>query len=363
MQRGAVKVAVITGRRADYGIYLPVLRAIQADRDLQLDLIVTADHFWPQTGETVKEIIDDGFKINSCWAAYGSMTNVISDINRILAVKWSKQKPGFVLVLGDTGPMLAAATVAAHMNIPVGHIQGGDLTGSIDNKIRYAISAFSDYHFPSLPEHAKRLRRFGIPVDRIRIVGALGIYAMKDAAFIPELGVRTKLGLSDKPIILIIQHPVTDEADNAGEQMTATLNAVKAFPDYEPVIIYPNSDTGSEAMVKVIEASPFKKFKSLPYLMFLSLLKYSRVIVGNSSAGLVEAPLFGVPCVNVGTRQDGRIGNKYNRYDVTYEAGGIRQAVDNIIHDPRCVDNNPYKSDINGPSVIIETIKEALNAR
>lgn len=340
---------------------IPVLRAIQAEPSLELDLIATADHYWPAFGMTVKEIVADGFMPSAVWCPFTNMTDIIANNTHSLTIRWAKDKPDFVLVLGDTGPMLAAATVAAHLNIPVGHIQGGDLTGSIDNKIRYAITAFADYHFPSLPEHAARLIARGVPADNIKVVGPLGIYAMKDAAFLSELAVRTKLGLSDKPIILIIQHPVTSEANEAGEQMRKTLEATKGFPDYEKVIIYPNSDTGSKAIIEAIEEKPlYPKFKSLSYLMFLSLLKYSRVIVGNSSAGLVEAPLFGKPCINIGTRQEGRIGGHYT-WNVGYDTGQIRMAIEYAVNHYKVNDcDSPYQTNIDGPAVIIKTIKEAL---
>lgn len=355
----SLRLAVITARRADYGIILPLLKTVKADPELELDLIVTADHYWPQYGETVKEIQADGFEIDHCWIPYGKMTNVLADITHALTVKWAKAQPDVLIVLGDTDPMLAGAIVASHMNIPVCHIQGGDLTGSIDNKIRYAITALADYHFPSLSAHADRLKSMGIPVSMIKIVGPLGVYAMKDTDFYTDLALRSKLQISDKPIILVIQHPVTNEAGRAGDQMQVTLDAVSQFPDYQPVIIYPNSDTGNEAMVKVIEDSHFIKFKSLPYLMFLSLLKYSKVIVGNSSAGLVEAPFFGVPCVNIGTRQNGRT-RGIQCYDVDYKSDRIREQIEWILKQQKIRYSyvSPYQLDIDGVSEIIKTLKE-----
>lgn len=318
------RIAVITSSRADYGIYLPVLGTIKNCPDLQYNL-----------------------------EAYGETNYLDFPLHRDFGVM---EEPDIVMVLGDTMPMLEAAMQAAMDNIVVAHIQGGDTTGSIDNKIRYAISSFADWHFPALPQHALRLRLMGIPSDRIRVVGPLGIYAMKDAEFIPEVELRSKLGLSDKSIVIVIQHPVSTEIEQAGEQMQQTLDAVMKIPDIQPIVIYPNSEAGSEDMIKAIKGSGIKSFVNLPYLTFISLLKYSSVIVGNSSCGLVEAPLFNVPCVNIGTRQTGRLGGSLT-LNVGYDATAIWATILYFLNKPKWDVVNPYAIDIDGPKIIVETLE------
>ncbi len=303
-------IAVITASRADAGIYIPVLKALKESSKLE--------------------------------------TFLVTELTRPYDL---------VVVLGDTMSMLKAAIWATKRNILVAHIHGGDITGSIDNKIRYAITAFADWHFPSLEEHACKLWEMGISSDRIKVVGALGIYAMKDAEFIPEDKLRQELGLSEKPILIVIQHSVSTEASQSGQQMRDTLESVSLISNIQPVVFYPNSETGSEDMIKVIQEYPFKIFKNLPYLTFVSLLKCSVAIVGNSSCGLVEAPLFGVPCVNIGTRQKGRIGGR-NIYQANYDCLEITHQIQNALHDGKELGDNPYDLDIDGASIIVKILEK-----
>ncbi len=327
------KVAVVTGSRADYGIYYPLLWAIQHDPDLELNLIVKAMHLLKEHGDTVQEIKRDGFPIK----------------------EW--ENPDALIVLGDRDEMLYSAIAAAHCNIPVCHIHGGDRSGSIDESNRHAITRFAHLHFPSSREDANRLIRMGEEPWRIQVVGPLGIYAMPDAEFIPRENLLRGLGLANKPIILVIQHPVTTQAHDSHHQIRITLTAVSSFlPDCEPVVIYPNSDAGSKAMLEVIESWNLPKFKNLPYLTFLSLLKESAVIVGNSSCAIREAPLFGVPAVNIGTRQLARHSNGVV-VNVPHDREAISKAIMACLARGRYKSINPYKH-LDGVRVIIDTIKK-----
>jgi len=296
-----LKVAVLTESRADYGIYYPLLKALQTDDRFELQLLVTGMHLSKEHGGTWKDI---EFPF---W-----VSGTVFDI---------------LIVLGDRRPMLEAAINAAYKGIPVAHIQGGDRTETIDESCRHAITRFAHLHFPALQESADRLLKVGEEPWRITVVGPLGIYAMPDAEFVPREQLLSDLHLSDKPIILVIQHPVSGQEGEAGKQMNNTLDGV-FYHGWQPVVIYPNNDLGSKGMIDVIERHPFAKFKSLPYLQFISLLKESAVIVGNSSCGIVEAPLFGVPVVNIGNRQRGR---KYARGIINIDYGDdirIREAIE-----------------------------------
>lgn len=306
------RVAVISASRADAGVYIPVIAALKATPNLRVG-------------------------------------------------KWTQ--PDVVVVLGDTMPMLEAAINAAEDNVPLCHIHGGDTTGSIDNKIRDAITAFADWHFPSLITHANRLMQMGVPRSRIKVVGPLGIYAMKamkDAEFlIAEQVIRQSLGLSDKPIVIVLQHPVSTERAQAGAQMRETMEAVSSFGDICPVVIHPNGEEGSESMLKVIRSYRFPHFGNLDYLTFVSLLKASACIVGNSSCGLVEAPLFDVACVNVGTRQTGRVGGTLTR-NVDYASWEIQTAIKQAMQMDRGDAHNPYAFNVDGPGIIARTIAEEV---
>jgi UDP-hydrolysing UDP-N-acetyl-D-glucosamine 2-epimerase len=306
-----MNLLIISSARSDEGIYQPLRDELIKHKDIEFS-------------------VDNEFK---------------------LLKKWD-----YVIVLGDTWPMLDATIRAVDFNIPVAHIHGGDKTGSIDESIRNAITRFAHLHFPSLPEHAARLIKMGEEPWRIKTVGPLGIYAMPEASFIPNDTLLKTLELDTRPIILVIQHPVSTEWKEAGQQIRETLEAVNN-PDWQPVVIYPNSDRGSQDMIKVIEQYPYAKFKNLPYLQFLSLLKISSCIVGNSSCGLVEAPLFGVPCVNIGSRQDGRTRDIYNSANIDYERKLIKKQVENIFTGCCAVSFNPYLGFKNGPEIIIETLR------
>jgi UDP-hydrolysing UDP-N-acetyl-D-glucosamine 2-epimerase len=192
---------------------------------------------------------------------------------------------------------------------------------------------------------------------RIHTVGPLGIYAMPEAEFMTKDVLRESLRIElDKPLVIILQHPVLFQQAEAGQQMRETLEAVSGL-DVTAVVIYPNSDTGSEDMIREIEKSPFPHFRNLPYLTFVSLLKHSACIVGNSSSGLVEAPLFGVPCINVGTRQS----HRQSGYAIhtRHDAEDIQAAIQHVLfggYTANC--KNPYAGYTGGVEAIIKTLKE-----
>jgi GDP/UDP-N,N'-diacetylbacillosamine 2-epimerase (hydrolysing) len=324
-----MKIAAVSQSRSDFGIYLPLLKAIPKD---DLTIILDGMHFAKGHGDTFLEV-ERTFP-GQC------LVSLIT-----LDFDW-------LIVLGDTWPMLEYTIKAVKQGIPVAHIHGGDLTGSVDDSIRHAITKLANLHFPSLPEHEDRLVKMGEEQWRITTVGPLGIYAMPDAMYSPDI--KKELGLNEKPIILVIQHPVASEAKEAGQQMKETLEAVNN-PDWQPVIIYPNSDPGADDMIKVIKNYPYKSFKSLPYLQFLSLLRASYCIVGNSSCGLVEAPLFKIPCVNIGDRQSGRTGTSNTLCVVYFMYELIRYAIDVALRRD-VMYSNPYLGYTNGPELILNKL-------
>ena len=332
------RIAILTESRADWGIYLPLLEAMQADSRFELMLLVTGS-------QTMQQIRVDGFDgYVLYWPVIGAL--------------YALPRPDWFIVLGDRRPMLEAAIEAAYRNIPVAHIQGGDRTGTIDDPCRHAITRFANLHFPCTQQSADRLIRMGEEPWRIKVVGPLGIYAMGDATLLSKAKICQKLGLSaEREIVLVIQHPVSTQVAQAGEQMKQTLAAVKGW---QTVVIYPNSDSGSEAMIEVIKGCEWvRSFRSLPYLEFVSLLRAASVIVGNSSTGLYEAPLFGVPAVNIGIRQNLRE-RALNIIDCGPEVGQIQIALRwQLGHRTRRHDN-PFDVNVDGVNVILEILAETV---
>jgi GDP/UDP-N,N'-diacetylbacillosamine 2-epimerase (hydrolysing) len=346
-----MNILAVTNSRSDWGIYRPLLEAL---KEFKVNVVVAGMHLSNKHGLTV-QLVSKEFKnllVNpEDISVFGYEQKVVKDFkNETL----TPMKTDWVIVLGDTWPMLDYTIRAVKKGLPVVHVHGGDVTGSIDDSIRHAITRFAHLHFPSIQEHADRLLRMGEEAWRIKPIGPLGIYAMKDE-LIPDI--RKVLGLNDKPIILVIQHPVSTEK-NAKEQMNETLEAVNN-PAWQPVIIYPNNEVGYEDIIGVICNYPYKRFQNLPYLQFVSLLKESAVIVGNSSCAIVEAPLFGVPAVNIGSRQDGRTlgagcfqSEKYNAHDIRFRID-CALALDKTTNP-----NNPYLGYENGIQDFIKTLKE-----
>jgi GDP/UDP-N,N'-diacetylbacillosamine 2-epimerase (hydrolysing) len=366
------KIAVVTGTRAEYGILQPVLKAIEAKPELELSLIVTGMHLSHEFGYTVKEIEDDGFRINTKVDMLPSSDTPKAMVESIgvgitgMAQAWEQLKPDIILVLGDRVEPLTAAIAGAFMNIPVAHIHGGDVSGNIDESVRHAITKFAHIHFPATTKSAERIVKMGEDKWRVHVVGPLGIYAMHEADFIPKEELCKKLDLNpDKPLILVVQHPVTTQVESAPEQMRDTIEALVELNE-QAVVIYPNADAGGRAMIEVFkeyENYPFiKTFKNLPYLTFVSLLKITSVMIGNSSSAIFESPLFDIPVINIGIRQIGRErGN--NAIDVPHSKKEIIRAVRKALADEefrKAVKEsvNPFDIEMKGVQKIVAVLKE-----
>lgn len=350
------KIAVVTGTRAEYGILRPVLKAIDADSNLNLSLIVTGMHLSKEFGYTIIEIKKDGFKIGAAikmLSAEDTGAAMVKSIGNCLLgmVKALGQiKPDIVVLLGDRGEMLACAIAAAYMNIPIAHFSGGDISGNIDNSVRHAITKLAHIHFPSTKRSAERLDKMGEDPSRIFTVGSPSLDSILNETLLGPTEICKKYGLdSSKPILLLIQHPVLVEVNDAANQIRETLEAIVEL-GYQTILIHPNADAGGRRMIRVIreyEKYPFiKTVKSIPHIDYLSLMKVSRVIIGNSSSGIVEAPSFGLPVVNIGTRQVGRE-RAGNVIDAGYNKKNIKAAIKRALYDRSFVkkvksSRNPY---------------------
>jgi UDP-N-acetylglucosamine 2-epimerase (non-hydrolysing)/GDP/UDP-N,N'-diacetylbacillosamine 2-epimerase (hydrolysing) len=366
------RIAVVTGTRAEYGILLPVLKAIETIRELELALIVTGMHLSHEFGYTVKEIEDDGFRIHTKVEMLPSSDTPKAMAESIgvgiagMAQAWEQLKPDIILVLGDRVEPLAAAIAGAFMNIPVAHIHGGDVSGNIDESIRHAITKFAHIHFPATAKSAERIFKMGEDKWRVHIVGPLGIYAMSQADLVPKEKLYKKLGLNpDEPLILVVQHPVTTQVESAPLQMRETMEALVELNE-QAIVIYPNADAGGRGMIEVIkeyENYPFiKTFKNLPYLTFVSVLKVTSVMIGNSSSAIFESPLFGIPVINIGIRQIGRErGN--NVIDIPHSKTEIIRAIRKALADEefrKAVKGsvNPFDTERKGAQKIADIVSE-----
>lgn len=329
-------VLSITGSRADYGLMEPIHRAIAADCELQLHLVVTGMHLLPDFHSDLVGVRDDAYgTIHEISMVLGedsgrAMAQGIGLAILGLANVMSEVKPNIVLLQGDRGEMLAGAIAASHMNIAIVHMSGGDISGSIDDSVRNSISKLAHMHLTSSASSTKRLMEMGESTDRIVETGDPAIDQLRTTDFMPRAELSHELGISsDEPFLLATLHPVTDEADAAATQMTILLEAL-AECGMRTVFTYPNSDSGGRAMRTVLESwrdNPSLIIRpSLGSRQYLSLLGHAAAMVGNSSSALVEAPFFKVPAVNIGSRQSGRLRGT-NVIDVTFDKNAIVHAV------------------------------------
>ncbi|AZQ14282.1 UDP-N-acetylglucosamine 2-epimerase [Halorubrum sp. PV6] len=338
-------VAVLTGTRAEYGLLKPAMEAVQNHEALSLSVVATGMHLSPKHGMTVDDIRADGFTVDrevlmqvdgdsgtamakSLGVGVMGLTDAFNDLD-----------PDIVLLLGDRDEALAGALAAAHMNIPIAHIHGGDsMYGAvIDDSIRHAITKFAHIHFPASDLSAERIRKMGEEEWRIMTAGAPGLDDILAGEYMDPEVVLEKYNLDPgKPSILVVQHPITTQPDQAGDQMAETLDAVESF-DAQVILIYPNSDAGGDTIISEIESrddtTPIRTFRSLPRREYLGIMDAVDVMVGNSSGGIIEAPSFSLPVVDVGPRQEGRE-RAENTLSVAHNSSEIRDAIRMCLDDP-----------------------------
>ncbi|MHA2095698.1 MAG: UDP-N-acetylglucosamine 2-epimerase [Candidatus Hodarchaeales archaeon] len=367
------KIAVVTGTRAEYGLLKPIIQKIDQDTDLELKLIVTGTHLAKEFGNTVDDIIHDNVPIKAKINAYPltddgyGMLKAISDLLAGLVKEFKQDRPDIILILGDRGEPLAAAIAGMYLNIPVAHIHGGDVSGSVDESVRHAITKLSHIHFPATKASANRLIRLGELKENIYMVGAPGLDSILSTKFLSRLSLCKEIGLNqEKEIIVLLQHSVTTEyvPELAANHINSTLAAISRLKK-QVVVIYPNSDAGGREMIKEIEKRSddpnFKIFKNLPALLYQSLLKNASLLVGNSSSGIIEAPSYNLPVINIGNRQRMRE-QAGNVVDVEQNTEKIYQLAKRILEDKEYRDKlgnvkNPY-GDGSASKKIVKVLKE-----
>jgi len=315
------KICVVTGSRAEHGLLSGLMKKIRDDQTLQLQIIATNMHLSPEFGNTYREIEADGFtidkkvKMNLYSDSAGAIVTSMSEELAGMAEAFEELKPDLVVVLGDRYEILMAVTVALIFKIPVAHLYGGEITeGAFDDAIRHAITKMSHLHFTSTEEYRKRVIQMGENPQHVWHVGAIGVDNIKNEKLLgkKELEDSLKFAIPDKTI-LVTYHPVTLENNSAEKQCRNLLQALEELSDYSVVFTQSNSDPNgriiTDLMKSYVENHPGKAilFPSLGKIRYLSLLQYVKAVVGNSSSGLVEVPSFGIPTLNIGDRQKGRI--------------------------------------------------------
>lgn len=308
-------IAVLTGKRGGYGAMKPMLRAIADDPGLRLSLLVTDQHVNPKFGATISEVARDfvvsaGIDMEQTDDTPRARARAIGVGLVRMADVFAELRPDILVLYGDRGEVLAAATAAVTQRIPIAHLQGGDLSGNVDELIRHAVTKLSHLHFPSTEDSAARLRGMGEEPWRIHVVGDSHVDPIVAGEYTSEAVVRRQFDIPDRerPII-VLQHPETIRNRDQYADMRGTLEAVLDL-GHRTVVVYPCSDSGYEGVIEAI-----KEFEDHPGLTahtnidapdFWGLMAIAAVFVGNSSAGLIETPYFGIPAVNVGERQKGR---------------------------------------------------------
>ncbi|MDE7437769.1 MAG: UDP-N-acetylglucosamine 2-epimerase (hydrolyzing) [Muribaculaceae bacterium] len=321
------KICVVTGTRAEYGILSGLLKVLNATVDVELQVIATNMHLSPSYGMTVNEIEADGLTV-SCRIPLPLEDNSAKGTVRAMGVAmegfseaYESLQPDMILILGDRYEMLAAASAATIFGIPVVHFHGGEITeGAYDDAIRHAITKLSTYHFTATEEYRGRVIQMGEEPERVFNVGALGVDNILHEQFmtLSEFN-RSLKDITEGEIpelkegfLLVTFHPVTRQPEDAAMQTKALLRALDECKDRQVLFTMPNSDTGGKIVGDLIrEWESANKDRaicvtSLGRKRYYSALKHCGAVVGNSSSGLIEAPSFGIPTVNIGDRQKGR---------------------------------------------------------
>lgn len=305
------KVVFLTGTRADFGKLKPLIQGLARDDQFEHEIFVTGMHLLSRYGYTLDEIEKSGLGklhifANQTEDESSSMDFVLANTIQGLGTHIRKSRPDLIVVHGDRVETLAGAIVGALNNVLVAHIEGGELSGTIDELIRHAVSKLSHVHFVANEEAAARLRQMGEVPESIFVVGSPDIDVMLSDYLPPLEEVQRRYEIPFADYAIFLYHPVTTEVEALGRHIAAVVEALR-LSGRNFVVIYPNNDSGSErifAEIDTLRQNPqFRLLPSMRFEYFLSLLKHASAIVGNSSAGIREAPVYGVPTINLGTRQ------------------------------------------------------------
>ncbi len=335
-----MKILTLVERRADYSRMRPILKELYNDPFFDVYLIVTGICLLDIHGKDIDYIKEDGFTIHAEVKMFNeneentnaSMVYALSKVLSGVTYELEKVKPDLVLTGFDIGANLATTIAAAHMNIPVAHIQGGEVTGSIDESIRHAMSKFAHIHFPATEDARLRLIRLGENSKDIYNVGCPSIDTVIQTPHMDRKILEKKYNIDfSKPIILLIQHPVTTESEDSRKQILRTIEVIKEL-EIQALVALPNNDAGSSDIIDEIKNSGLSWYPSLPTDEFINVYRNIWAIVGNSSSGIHESSTFGIPAVNIGTRQQDRE-RASNVIDVGYSKLEIKEGIEKALYD------------------------------
>ncbi len=335
-----MKILTLVERRADYSRMRPILKELKKDSFFEVHLVVTGICLLDLHGSDIDFIKEDNFDIDAELEMFEpgkrntnkSMVKALSKILDSITDEIDKFKPDLVLTGFDIGANLATTIAAAHMNIPVAHIQGGEVTGSIDESIRHAMSKFAHIHFPATEDARQRLIRLGENPEYVFNVGCPSIDTIVETPEIDKKILEEKFNVDfSKPTILLIQHPVTTESSESEQQILTTIEVIREM-GIQALVALPNNDAGSSEIIDAIKSSGLSWYPSLSTSEFVNVYRNIWAIVGNSSSGIHESSTFGIPAVNIGTRQQDRE-RAGNVIDVSYEKESIKAGIEKALFD------------------------------
>lgn len=370
------RIGIMTGTRAEYGLLKSLMQEINKDNDLELYLIVSGMHLSPEFGMTYQEIEEDGFEINAkveMLLSSDSPAGISKSIGLGVigfADEFQRADLDMLILLGDRYEALSAAICALVMRIPIAHLHGGELTeGAIDEGIRHSITKMSYLHFTSTEQYRNRVIQLGENPERVFYVGALGVENIKKINLMTKEELERSIHFEiDENTVIVTYHPVTLENNTVEEQFLNLLEVLDRNPKIRMIFTKANADTNGRIVNKLIDKYAAQNseracaFVSLGQKRYLSALKYCRIVIGNSSSGIIEAPSFGKPIINIGDRQKGRICAD-SVINCGYTQQEIQQAMETALTEEfenkarNC--RNPYEKE-NTAANIISVIKDYL---
>jgi len=335
-----INICCVTGTRADYPRIRSVLKILNEDTEFNLQLIVTGSHLLDDYGLTINEIKEDGFHINKIVPMYiedydtpHGMTRCVAHAMKGLSDAYHELQPDVMLITVDRVETLAAASAAALMNLTIFHVQGGEVTGTIDESIRHAVTKLSHVHFAATDGACQRIIKMGEIKGNVYNTGCPYIDELSSYNYISKEELSILYGLSfNKPSVILTLHSVTTEFEESFDQISEVLDALKLF-DIEILGIYSNADAGGKKIIELLKQQDgIILIPNIKSNHFASLMKHCTVMVGNSSAGIREAPTFGLPVINIGSRQNGRE-RGINVLDCEFKKDDIVECMKKVLFD------------------------------
>ena len=365
-----LKVYIVTGNRAEYGLLKPVLNKLNFSEKFEVRLVVTGNHLNKMYGKTISEIQQDKQSIFATVDILQtgtkpeeiatSMSKCIEGFSSLFATN----KPDLILVLGDRFEILGACLAATFFNIPIAHLHGGEITkGAIDDTFRHSITKMSHIHFVAHNEYRNRVIQLGEAPETVHTVGSLGVEITKKITFFSRTKIERRLNfLFRKKNVLVTFHPETLSKTSVSSQIETLLFALENLPETMLIFTLPNSDAGGNTIISSIEKFVEENensimFSSLGHELYMSLLKNVDAVVGNSSSGIIEAPSLETPTVNIGTRQLGRI-QASSIYNCDFDKVKISNLINRVLSgDCNLLFKNPYDIGSEASSEILKVLE------